>query len=875
MTFSRAIFSRFVAPIVVASVSTLVTKIGSKFTKALRPLVIASLVIAALHLSAKTSSPSRTVLSADADWKFFLGDPAGAESSTFNDHSWRTVTVPHDWSIEGAPTEKNSTGSGGGYYPAGAGWYRKTFTAPAIWKSKRVSLEFDGVSSDATVYLNGQKLGFHPYAYTSFRFDVTSQLKLSATNVLAVRVDNSMQPNSRWYSGSGIYRHVRVVVTEPVHVAPWGVFVSTVEASAASARVVIKTQLQNDATEAGEVTVKTLLVDPSGTKSTELTEKVELQGGQPGEATQEITLDHPALWSPENTQMYRVITQAIKNGKVVDEVETPFGIRSLSWSVEKGLLLNGAPIKLAGGSVHHDNGPLGAAAFDRAEERKVELLKAAGFNAVRTAHNPPSSAFLDACDRLGLLVVDEPFDVWTVSKRKYDYAQFFHDWWQQDIDAMVKRDRNHPSIIAWGIGNEIPEVWTADGAPIAKEVAARVRSMDSTRPLTQAFPGATYGPNPDAAISQVDIAGYNYNLSQSQSEDHRRVPGRIMMTTESFPADAFEQWKLVQDHPYIVGEFVWTAMDYLGESGIGAWSYGEPKQATQLSQMKNFLKVYMAKMGADGKNPMAAFQNGQPPSPLGPGFPWHAAYCGDLDLTGFRKPSSYYRDILWNGGDRVFATARLPEPEGKKILAAGWSVYPTLPSWTWPGQEGKPVTVEVYSGAERVRLYLNDKLVGEKPTGRDQEFKAEFEVPYAPGTLKAAGVRGDRVVAESILQTTGEPVRLKLTADRTVLSADGQDLSFITVEAVDDKDHLQMNSGQKVHFAATGVGTIAAVGNGDGQSQESYSGDSFNLFHGRALVVLRASRHQGQIKLTADADGLNASSVVINSKRASSLPELR
>jgi len=283
----------------------------------------------------------------------------------------------------------------------------------------------------------------------------------------------------------------------------------------------------------------------------------------------------------------------------------------------------------------------------------------------------------------------------------------------------------------------------------------------------------------------------------------------------------------------------------------------------------------MASFGADGKSPIASFQNGQPPSPLSPDFPWHAAYCGDLDLTGFRKPSSYYRDILWNGGDRVFATVRLLESEGKKILAAGWAVYPTLPSWTWPGEDGKPMTVEVYSGAERARLYLNDKLIGEKPTGRDQQFKAEFEVPYAPGTLKVEGLRGDRVVAESILQTAGAPAQLKLNADRTVLNAGGQDLSFVTVEAMDEKGRLQMNANQRVHFVVSGAGTIAAVGSGDGQSMDSYSGDTFNLFNGRAMVVLRTARKAGEIKLTATSDGLNSSSIVIESRLAGgSTPEL-
>jgi beta-galactosidase len=846
-----------------------------EIAKKLRSLVIAMLPLTALHLSCKTTSGPRTVFSADEDWKFLLGDTAGAETPAFDDHSWRTVTVPHDWSIEGAPAAKNSTGSDGGYFPAGVGWYRKTFTTPVSWAGKRVSLEFDGVSANATVYLNGKELGVHPYAYTSFRFDITSGLKLSATNVVAVRVDNSMQPASRWYNGSGIYRHVRVVVTEPIHVAPWGVFVSTPGASASSAKVVVKTRVQNDTSKASAVTIETILLGPNGSKSSEPNETVELQPGQSVEVDQETVIGHPALWSPNTPSLYRAITKILKDGRVLDEVETPFGIRSLAWSVEKGLLLNGAPIKLSGGSVHSDNGPLGAAAFDRAEERKVELLKAAGFNAVRTAHNPPSSAFLDACDRLGLLVLDEPFDVWTISKRKYDYAHFFKDWWQQDLDAMVMRDRNHPSIIMWGIGNEIPDVWTAEGEITGKKLADRVRSLDTTRPLTQAFPGATYGPNPDAAIAQVDIAGYNYNLAQNGPEDHRRVPGRIMMITESMPPELFEQWELVSDHPYILGEFVWTAMDYLGESGIGAWSSVPSDVVSRLYQMKGFLRGYLAQMGADGKNPMAEFQNGQTPSPLFPGFPWHASYCGDLDLTGFRKPSSYYRDILWNGGDRVFATVRLPESDDKKIVAIGWSVYPTLSNWTWPGQENKLMTVEVYSGAERARLYLNDKLIGEKLTGRDQQFKAEFEVPYEPGTLKVEGLRGDRVVAESILQTVGAPVRLKLSADRTALNADGQDLSFITVEAVDDKGRIQMNVNQKVHFLVSGAGTIAAVGSGDGQSMDSYSGDTFNLFNGRALVVLRTARKAGEIKLTASGDGLPPASIVIESKHVEPRVELQ
>ena len=836
--------------------------------------------LVSIPMSAAQTRTSRLVLAADSGWKFLLGDPSGAQARGFADASWRTVNLPHDWSIEGVPDAKSVTGSGEGFYPAGIGWYRKAFTAPPAWKGKRVSVEFDGVYKDATVYLNGHELGTHPYGYTSFSFDLTPDLDFSGVNVLAVRVDNSAQPNSRWYSGSGIYRHVRVVVANPTHVAHWGVFVTTPEAFATAAKVSLHTQVANQSTEQADVTVQTTLVDHAGKQVGRAQSSLDLAPGSEAEAIQAVAVANPSLWSPQSPTLYRAVTRVLKNGKVVDEVVTPFGIRSLSWSVEKGLLLNGKSIKLVGGSVHHDNGPLGAAAFDRAEERRVELLKAAGFNAVRTAHNPPSPAFLDACDRLGLLVLDEPFDVWTKSKVKYDYARDFNEWWKRDIDAMVLRDRNHPSIIFWGIGNEIPEAWTPEGAPIARKLAAEIRSLDSTRPLTEAFPGATYTPSTDAVFAVLDVGGYNYNLAQNQARDHERVPGRIMMTTESMPAAAFENWDVAHQHPYILGEFVWTAMDYLGESGIGSWSYATPQEAAQADQVAKMMQQMMPNMGADGKNPFAGMADQKAkPNPirklLFPGFPWHAADSGDLDLTGFRKPQSYYRDILWNGGDRVYATVRLPEPEGKKIVAMGWAVYPTLPSWTWPGQEGKDMQVEVYSGAEKVRLYLNCKLIGEKPTGREQQFKTMFTVPYAPGTLKAVGIRGDRAVAESVLTTVGKPVRLRLTADRSVLKADGQDLSFITVEALDAEGRLEPNADQEVHFALHGPGLIAAVGNGDGQDDASYQGDQRKLFHGRALVVVRTSKQAGPIHLTATTPGLREGAVDLQTKAAPPRPELQ
>jgi beta-galactosidase len=847
--------------------------------------VLAYCVPASLN-AAKADTP-RQEIAADGAWKFFLGDPGGAEVPSFADAAWRTVDLPHDWSIESKPDKDNPSGAGGGFFRGGTGWYRKTFHAPGDWKGKRVSVEFDGVYRDATVYLNGHKLGTHPYGYTAFTFDLTPQLDFSGANVLAVRVDNSAQPNSRWYSGSGIYRHVRVVVTDATHVAHWGVFVTTAEASTTSAKVTIRTRVANESAAGAGVSLETTLFDKAGNKVGAAQSKLDVEAGKENEASQEMRVANPALWSPDSPTLYRAVSTVRQNGKIIDQVTTSFGIRSLAWSAEKGLLLNGKAVKLTGGSVHHDNGPLGAAAFDRAEERRVELLKAAGMNAVRTAHNPPSSAFLDACDRLGLLVLDEPFDVWEAHKVKFDYGSDFDQWWKEDVSSMVLRDRNHPSIVIWGIGNEIPELEVDRGAALGKKLAEQVRALDNTRPLTLAFPGTTTKPTAQAVFSQLDITGYNYNILPTYQKDHEQLPTRMMLTTESWPSKAFPLWQVSHDNPYVIGDLTWTAMDYLGESGIGAWQYGTPQQAKVAEGVGGMMASTAMVDGmfaamANGKDVMAdmAKDNSDPNAKammeifFHP-YPWHAAACGDLDLTGYRKPQSYYRDILWNGGDRVYATVRLPEPQGKKIIAIMWATYPTLASWSWPGQEGKQLEVEVYSGAEKVRLFLNDKLIGEKPTGREQEFKAVFSVPYAPGTLKAEGLRGDRVVAESVLTTTGDASKLRMSADRTVVQADGEDLSFVTVEAVDAQGRPDVHADKEVQFSIGGPGVIAAVANGDGQDADSYHGDRRKLFQGRAQVVVRTSRQAGAIKLTASTPGLADGSVAIETKPAQPRAELQ
>jgi beta-galactosidase len=489
---------------------------------------------------------------------------------------------------------------------------------------------------------------------------------------------------------------------------------------------------------------------------------------------------------------------------------------------------------MAGGCVHHDHGPLGAAAFDRAEERRVEILKESGFTAIRTAHNPPSPAFLDACDRLGVLVMDEAFDCWSRGKNPSDYSVAFQDWWQRDIDSMVLRDRNHPSVAMWSIGNEIPERGEPLGAQEAKMLADYLRGLDRTRPVTSALNFVFKWTDTDGFYSALDIGGYNYNLA-SHAADHKRVPSRVMACTESFPQATFDDWAMVADFPYIVGNFVWTAIDYLGESGLGRATLRDAKDTSR-----------------EG---------------YGAPYPCHGADCGDIDICGSRKAIAHYRNIVWDRGEKLYLGVRQPVPEDKKMSVTRWGVWPVYASWTWPGMQGKPLDVEIYSRAETVRLYLDDKPIGEKPTTRAERFTANFSVPYAPGVLKAVAVAGGKPVAEAVLRTAGEPAGVRLTADRTSLRANGQDLSFVTVEAVDGHGQPDPNAEHQVTFSLKGPGAIAAVGSGDMTSEDPYRSDRRKLFHGKALVVVRTSRTAGALILTASAPGLKGHSIQLASRR--------
>ncbi|MDD4991764.1 MAG: glycoside hydrolase family 2 TIM barrel-domain containing protein [Paludibacter sp.] len=800
-----------------------------KHIKILATAVLLSLVCTGVTAQKQTGIERNQLF--DYNWKFNLGDTPEASTANYNDAAWRSLDLPHDWSIEGKTDINNPTKGAGGYFPAGIGWYRKTFDVPANWDGKRVSIYFEGVYMNSEVFVNGKSVGVHPYGYTSFNYDLTPFIRVGEKNVIAVRVDNSQQINCRWYSGSGIYRHVWLNVTEPVHIAHWGVTISTPQVSDSKAIVYVKTRIKNETDEPQRVWLITDL-------KTQNQKKVGIQRlgalippNAEKEIVQILSIADPVLWSPQTPYLYNVVVR-VKQGQVIDNYTSEFGVRTIEYAADKGFVLNGKTIKLNGGCVHHDNGCLGAAAYDRAEFRRVELLKAAGFNTVRTSHNPPSEAFLNACDQLGLLVIDEAFDGWRTEKNAHDYAKLFDTWAQRDIQSMVMRDRNHPSVVMWSIGNEIIERTKPEAVQTAKLLVGYVKAIDKTRPVTSAMTTWNEGWSVfDPLMAEHDICGYNYQLHESV-KDHQRVPSRVILQTESYPREAFKNWNAVQTQPYVIGDIVWTALDYLGESGIGRWYYpGEPK----------------------GEHWEHDF------------FPWHGGYCGDVDLLGWRKPISHYRNLLWNDTEKLYLAVKEPNPDNGPIKETLWSVWPTWESWTWPGIKGKPLEVEVYSKYPSVRLYLNSKLIGEKSTTKAQEFKAVFAVPYAEGTLKAVGVVDNKEVESTVLKTAGELSKIRLKAEQKQLKANGQDLAFVIVELTDANGNLQPNAENKLHFKVEGPGVIAGVDNARLNDPDMYVSNTRKAWKGRAMVVIKSTHNAGNIRLTVTTDGLKESAINIKS----------
>ena len=739
----------------------------------------------------------------------------------------QNVDLPYDWDIfEGPHSGKGATGTGGGWFEAGKGEYRKTFKTPG---DEVVKLHFEGVYQKAEVYVNGQKAGQHHYGYTPFTVDVTPFLKLKGKkengssadelNEVVVKVDNSEQPNCRWYSGSGIYRHVWLETMPALHIAENGVFVTTPEVNTDKARVQVEVTVQNESNN-----------DQQGIVEVEgLQQKVSLKAGESKAVTFTYTINKPKLWSPDSPYLYEVHTKLISQLSTPNsQLSTKYGIRSFSFDAENGFVLNGKKVLINGACVHHDDGVLGARAFDDAEIRKVRQMKEAGFNLIRTSHNPTTRAFLDACDSIGMLVIDEAFDGWRTQKNPYDYSTVIDSCFRQDIHAMVLRDRNHPSVISWSIGNEVIERKDIRVVYTARQMKKAILEKDATRPVTEALCAwdrdwEIYDPHAEV----LDVAGYNYMIFKHAS-DHERDPKRVIWQTESYPRDAFRNWAVANDFPYVVGDIVWTGLDYLGESGIGRNYYKGEREGESW------------------------IEGGQPE--------WHGAPCGDVDITGWRKPISHYREMLWNQDTPLYMAVKEPNGYHGEIHITMWSVWPTWESWTWPGWEGKPVEVEVYTHQPEVKLYIDDQLIGTKQVSRETEFKAVFSVPYKVGTLRAeAG--GESVT----LKTAGEPARLRLTPDRTVMTADGQSLTFVTIEVIDKDGTPVPEAAISCEATVKGAGTLLAFASADLKDTEPYTSPHAKTWKGRALLVVRSTQQKGSVSVSIKS-ALPAASLSLKSK---------
>lgn len=814
-------------------------------------LILLSLV---LSCSRSDVQPDREI-PFNTDWKFIRSNVENAQSPDFDDSDWRMLNLPHDYSIEdlaektgvqqvGPFSEESAGANATGHVVGGTAWYRKHFTLDKTDEGKIIKILFGGIYMNSDVWINGQHLGNHPYGYTSFSYDLTDYLKPAGEeNVLAVQVKNEGK-NSRWYSGSGIYRNVSLIKTAPLHVDLWGVYVSTAELTDGKASVDIRVKVDNISNEAANFSIKTQIFNPDGEIVAESESDQELGIMVNSIFQTKESVENPELWSMDNPALYSLVVQLLDDTKVIDRYEETFGIRTIEFSPEKGFLLNGENVLLKGACLHHDNGILGSAAFETAEYRRVKIMKENGFNAIRTSHNPPSKAFLDACDELGMLVMDESFDQWQKPKNPEDYNLYFDQWWEKDMESMVMRDRNHPSVIIWSIGNEIPERADSSGIEIAAYLKNKVLSIDNTRPVTQAIclfwdhPG--WGWEKSApAFAQMDIHGYNYTWHEYEP-DHEQFPDRIIVGTESFPKEAFDNWQLVEKHSYVIGDFVWTGWDYLGESGIGH---------TNLDNE---------------------------PFSFSPPWPWFNAYCGDISILGYKKPQMYYRDVVWRNSE-LEMLVHAPVPEGRQEVVSMWGWPEEWKSWNWEGNEGLTMQVSVYSRCDQVRLELNGEVIGTKEVEQDNPSETQmqnpmqsrkitalaayFEVPYQTGELVAVGLKDGVEVVRQSLKSAGKPAVLKISAEE--IKPGNNDLAYFNVEVLDENGNLVPNAVIPVDFEIEGDGALQAVGNGNPTDMKSFQQPRVNTFRGKCQLIVHTGKEGGTVSVSAKSDGLETGTASI------------
>jgi len=800
-----------------------------------------SLALLLLCALAAPSAAQRQRLSMDPGWRFTLGDPTGAEQPRFDDRAWRVLDLPHDWSIEGTPSESAPGGGRVGFFPTGIGWYRKSFRLPSGARGREVWLELDGVYMNSDVWINGVHLGRRPYGYSSVAYDVSEHLA-PGVNVVAVRVDNSRQPNSRWYSGSGIYRHTWLSMMDRLHVGHWGTYVTTPRVDSAEAEVRVVTRMENDHAVERRGTLRSVVVDGSGREVARADTAFSLGAGQKLELEQHLRVASPTRWDPHTPLLYALRSTVLVGNRPVDTASTAFGIRSIAFDKDQGFLLNGRRVKLRGVNLHHEAGGLGAAVPERVWVRRLELLKAMGANAIRTSHNPPAPEFLDLCDRLGFLVMAEAFDEWTFGKVPEGYHQYFAEWSERDLTDFIHRDRNHPSIVLWSAGNEIGEQTSPDGARVLRRLIDIFHREDPTRPVTTGNDNIAADGHPATLdfLNTLDVVGYNYvdrwherREIFAEEDRHDHPPWKMVATESGSIFQSFDEryslgddstvarpnyttgmlqverlWKWITLRDWFAGSFMWTGIDYLGES---TW-------------------------------------------------PFKGFASGALDITGRPKDAYYLYQSLWT--DRP--------------------VLHLFPHWNWPGREGQVIPVVAYTNCNIVELFLNGRSLGEKRL----EFPAQgtsggwdtyaapvvqsttgdlhlsWDVPYEPGVLRAVGKRrGGTPACEAEVRTAGPPAAVRLTVDRDTITTSAGDVAHVGLEIVDSAGVTVPTADNVVRFTVGG-GRILTLDNADLQDLEPYRTDRRRAFNGRGLAILRADR-PGELRISAAADGLAPASVIV------------
>jgi beta-galactosidase len=776
--------------------------------------ILLVLWMATLVATAATPEKSRDVQSFDNDWRFFQGDATGAESGSFGDSSWRTLGVPHDWSIAGPFAATNKTGGAGAFLPSGVAWYRKHFTLPKSAAEQRVWIEFDGVMQNSKVWINDVLLGERPFGYASLRYELTPHLNSGGDNVIAVRCDTSAQPASRWYSGAGIYRHVRLLTMNPIHVEGDGLFVSTPDVSRDKATVQIDTAITNETQAAREVTLQTMISSPNGKNVATIETKLTVTNGVSNAVRQKVVLPKPELWNLESPNLYIVHVSILAGSNEIDQQAAMLGVRDAHFEPETGFWLNGKNFKIKGVCVHHDGGAFGAAVPMAIWEDRLATLKTLGVNAIRTAHNPPDPEFLDLCDRMGFLVMDEFFDCWTVGKNPFDYHLYFQEWSDRDAADAIRRDRNHPSVILYSVGNEIHDTPKPDLAkPILARLVAVCHTNDPTRPVTQALFRPNVSHDYDNGLADLlDVVGQNYRENEILAA-HTQKPSRKIIGTEN--THDRNQWVAMRDHAPYAGQFLWTGVDYLGESR--RWPV------------------------------------------IG-----HAS--GLIDRTGRIRPLGRERQSWWSDEPMVAIARRVAnddamptdpgyaqEERHTQVLFSDWS-----PKNTTAHEE----QVEIYSNCKDVELFLNGESLGKKEINANASPRI-WKVAFAPGTLKALGSNGGKVVATDELQTAGAPAAIKLESNVKELSDRWDDVAIVRATVVDAKGIPVPRADDLISFSVSGPGVIAAVDNGDNESHESFQASQRRAYLGQCVVFVKATKNSGQIEISAKAEGLSVKPVMI------------